>query len=227
VENKEVLIPLPVIQGEDMLGAEPFTPETEKQLIEYFSKRRYAERNIAILQLGIQTGFRISEILCLKRRDIIKSGNMVDRVHVRKLYMKGGMSEKNSNIHGRAMLITKETKKVLRTLLDWLDAHGYTDPDDFIFQTQRSGNQRLDKNGFWRQLWEAKKALGWTWKLSTHSMRKTFADRVYTNLMEKGNADGLRILQAGLGHANINNTIKYLAFKDDELTDAIHDVFGE
>lgn len=220
-------IPLPVIQGEDMLGAEPFTPEREKELLDYFSKRRWAERNIAVLALGIQTGFRISEILSIRRRDIIKNGKMVERVHVRKLYMKGGMSEKNSNIHGRAMLLTNDTKKILQTLLDKLDEQGYTEPEHFLFQTQRAGNYALQKNGYWRVLWDAKKVLGWTWKLSTHSMRKTFADRVYSNLMEKGNADGLRILQAGLGHANINNTIKYLAFKDDELTDAIHDVFGE
>jgi len=210
-----------------MLGAEPFTPEREKELLMYFSKRRWAERNIAILTLGIQTGFRISEILSIRRRDIWKNGRMVDRVHVRKLYMKGGMSEKNSNIHGRAMMLTNGTKKVLQKLLDALDEQGYTDPDSFMFQTQRDGNTALQKNGFWRVLWDAKKVLGWTWNCSTHSMRKTFADRVYTNLMDKGNADGLRILQAGLGHANINNTIKYLAFKDDALVDTMLEVFGE
>ena len=53
-----------------MLGCEPFTPEQERALLDYFSKRRYAERNVAILTFGIQTGFRISEILALRRRDI-------------------------------------------------------------------------------------------------------------------------------------------------------------
>ena len=94
-------------------------------------------------------------------------------------------------------------------------------------QTQRSGNEALAGNGFWRTLYDAKKALGWTWKLSTHSMRKTFAARIYQNLLDKGENDALRILQAGLGHENINNTIKYLSFKEDGLIDAISDVFGE
>ena len=209
-----------------MLGAEPFTPENEATLIRYWSKRRYAERNIAILTFGIQTGFRISEILALRRRDIIKNGKMVDRVYMRKYNMKGGTSENNRGVHGRAMLLTPKTKRALKKCLDWLDSQGYTDPDCFMFQTQRSGNRSLDHNGFCRCLKDACKALGWTWKCSTHSMRKTFAARIYDNLLEKGNADALRILQAGLGHENINNTIKYLSFKEDDLVEAIHDVFG-
>jgi len=40
------------------------------------------------------------------------------------------------------------------------------------------------------------------------------------------NADALRILQAGLGHENINNTIKYLSFNETELVEAIQAVFG-
>ena len=35
-----------------------------------------------------------------------------------------------------------------------------------------------------------------------------FAARIYAKLMADKNADALRILQAGLGHENINNTIK-------------------
>ena len=33
--------------------------------------------------------------------------------------------------------------------------------------------------------------------------------------------------QAGLGHENINNTIKYLSFKEDDLIEAIQAVFGD
>lgn len=209
-----------------MLGAEPFTPEHERQLIEYWSKRRYAERNIAILTLGIQTGFRITAILSLRRRDVLKNGNMVDRIYMQRYNTKGGKGIHKGGVHGRSIPITKKTKDALWDQLRWLDAHGYTDPNDFMFQTQRAGNEALNGNGYWRTLYDAKNALGWTWKLSTHSMRKTFAARIYQNLLDKGENDALRILQAGLGHENINNTIKYLSFKEDGLIDAINEVFG-
>jgi len=79
----------------------------------------------------------------------------------------------------------------------------------------------------WRILNYAAKELGMTIKVGTHSMRKTFAARIYSNLVDtKKNADALRILQAGLGHENINNTIRYLSFREDDLNEAISDVFG-
>lgn len=227
VANKTGYVPVSVTKEFDMLGCEPFTPEQEAELIAYWKKRRYAERNIAVLTFGIQTGFRISEILALTRGDIIKNGNMVDRVYMRKYNMKGAQGANQRGVHGRAMLLTKKTKRVLRTLLAVLDAQGHTDPGDFMFQTQRGGNRPLNGNGFWRTLWDAKKVLGWTWKLGTHSMRKTFAARIYQNLLDNKNCDALRILQAGLGHENINNTIKYLSFKEDDLIEAIQAVFGD
>lgn len=226
VENKEMYIPLTLPKELNMIGCEPYTPEKEKELLEYFSKRRYSERNVALLTFGIQTGFRISEILSLRRRDLVQNGNIVDKVYMKRKNMKGGKSEKASGTHGRAMLIMPPTQKVLKVQVGWLDDNGYTEPDDYFFQTQRAGNCHIDKNGFWRQLREAKIALGWTGKFGTHSMRKTFAARIYADLIDKGNADALRILQAGLGHENINNTIKYLSFKEDDLIEAMQSVFG-
>jgi len=48
-----------------MIGCEPFSEKQEAQLIEFYSKQRYAARYIALLTFGIQTGFRVSEILSL------------------------------------------------------------------------------------------------------------------------------------------------------------------
>ena len=48
-----------------MLGAEPFTDDQVKQLLAYFKKQRFGIRNVALLTFGIQTGFRVSEILSL------------------------------------------------------------------------------------------------------------------------------------------------------------------
>ena len=227
VANKTGYIPVSLTKEYHMLGCEPFTPEREKTLIEHWRKRRWAERNIAVLTLGIQTGFRISAILSLKIGDVIKNGNMVDRIYMQKYNVKGGKGPNSGGVHGRAMLLTRKTKRVLREHLAAMDDQGYSAPEDYLFQTQGEGNRPLAGNGFWRTLYDAKKELGWTWKLGTHSMRKTFAARIYQSLLDSGNNDALRILQAGLGHENINNTIKYLSFKEDDLIEAIQAVFGD
>ena len=53
-------------------------------------------------------------------------------------------------------------------------------------------------------------------KLGTHSMRKTFADRIYDRL------DGdLAKTQKALGHKNINSTVQYLSFREEEIDEAI------
>ena len=47
-------------------------------------------------------------------------------------------------------------------------------------------------------------------------MRKTFADRVY----EKLNHDLVKT-QRALGHRNINSTVSYLSFREEEIDAAI------
>jgi integrase len=209
-----------------MIGCEPFSPEQEKQLRDYFKSRRHSARNVALLTFGIQTGFRISEILSLTIGELFKGGKMVDRVYMRKWNMKGGKAGKSS---GRSMILAKNTKKALQAQVDYLAGRGRTEPEQFIFQTQnfkRGNNQHMHYTSGWRLLNYAAKELGMTIKVGSHSMRKTFADRIYRNLLDKKNADALRILQAGLGHENINNTIRYLSFQEDDLNTAIDDVFG-
>jgi len=115
------------------------------------------------------------------------------------------------------------TKEALQTLIDSMECQ---DTDQYLFQGNRGGNTPFCTRSVWRLLSKAARKLGITSKIGTHSMRKTFANRVYQNLLDKSNADALRIVQAGLGHENINNTIKYLSFREDELNKTINEVFG-
>ena len=156
-----------------MLGCEPFSEEQEKMLLDYFRKHRYAERNVALLTFGIQTGFRVSEILSIRIRDLIRGGKMVDRVYMRKYNMKGGKSGKS--VSGRAMLLTKRTKKALQAQIDYLAKKGITDPDALIFQTQRDGNKTLDYTSVWRLLNYTAKKLGMTYERLLKDLEKSVA----------------------------------------------------
>jgi len=205
-----------------MLGCEPFTPEQEKMLLDHFKGKKYAERNIALLTFGIQTGFRIAEILSLKIGDVLKQGKIVDKVYVQRSNMKGGKSTEKK-VYGRSMILAQRTKEALQTLINSMECQ---DPDQYLFQGNRGGNTPFCTRSVWRLLSGSAKKLGITSKIGTHSMRKTFANRVYQNLLDKNNSDALRIVQAGLGHDNINNTIKYLSFREDKLNQTITEVFG-
>jgi integrase len=208
-----------------MIGCRPFTIEEEEAFLKYLGKRRYGARDVALITFGIQTGFRIAEILSVRRKDIIQGGKMVDTVYMSRYNMKGGKGEKKGGTTGRGMPLTEKTKKALQKLINWLDEKGYTDEDDYIFQGQRAGNTHIAGNGVWRLMSGVADKLGITGKIGTHTMRKTFADRIYAKLLTIENCDALRTLGKGMGHANINNTDKYLSFRETELVDAIHSVF--
>ncbi len=51
--------------------------------------------------------------------------------------------------------------------------------------------------------------------VSTHTLRKTFAARVYEQTGK------LELVQIALGHKSINSTISYLAFGNDDVDNAI------
>ena len=77
-----------------MIGCRPSTIEEEAAFLKYLAKRRYGARDVALITFGIQTGFRIAEILSVRRKDIIQGGKMVDTVYMSRYNMKGGKGEK-------------------------------------------------------------------------------------------------------------------------------------
>jgi integrase len=54
--------------------------------------------------------------------------------------------------------------------------------------------------------------------VSTHTLRKTFAARIYEQTGK------LELVQIALGHKSINSTISYLAFNNQDVDDAIMNI---
>ena len=66
---------------------------------------------------------------------------------------------------------------------------------------------------------------GFTGTVATHSMRKTFANKVYQHLCQRRAAgeaiDPFRLTSKALGHRNINSTDQYLSFLEADIDHAI------
>jgi site-specific recombinase XerD len=77
-------------------------------------------------------------------------------------------------------------------------------------------NRPISRIQAWYILTEAYRTNGLTGKLGTHSLRKTFANKVY----EKLGHDLLKT-QRALGHKNLDSTLAYLSFREDEIEAAI------
>ena len=169
----------------------------------------YATRDRALFLLGVRSGFRISELLSLRLMDVTRHGKPLERVTVARKHMK-------KKVEGRTIVLHPEAKVALCEWLVELHALGYMTSDTFVFQSRKGRNAALSRVQAYRILQEAYERAGVSGSTGTHTMRKTFANRVYSRL----NGDLIKT-QKALGHRNINSTVSYLSFREEEIDEAI------
>jgi integrase len=191
-----------------MKGCRPLTDE-ELALVSKSFGGTYAARDRALFTLGVKSGFRISELLSLRIGDVYQQGRVVDRVTVRRRHMK-------RKLEGRTVLLHPEAKAALTTWLRVLHTQAPTTPTLYVFRSRKGENRPISRTHAWAILHAIYQSNGFTGALGTHAMRKTFATRVYTHL----NHDLVKT-QRALGHKNINSTVSYLSFRDEEIDAAI------
>ncbi len=170
---------------------------------------QYAARDKAIFAVGRYTGERISAILHLKIGDVVQAGRIADAVTYRRASRKG-------KVEGRTVKLHPEAKKALAVWVNQLAKDTVLVADDFVFQSRKGQNRPISRIQYHRILKDAIQVNELSGKVATHSMRKTFADRVYEAL----GRDIFRT-QKALGHKNINSTVQYLSFKEQDIEDAI------
>jgi integrase len=191
-----------------MKGCRPLT-ETEVALVQASFGGTYADRDKALFLLGVKSGFRISELLSLHVGDVWQHGRLVDRVTVPRRHMK-------NQREGRTVLLHPEAKTALATWLLTLRQMPGCTAQTFVFRSRKGVNRSISPVQAWRILHEAVTTNELTGKVGTHAMRKTFANRVYHQL----NHDLVKT-QRAMGHKNINSTVAYLSFVEDEIDAAI------
>ena len=192
-----------------MKGCRPLSPEEQKRIFPLLGPR-----DRALFILGIATGFRISELLSIKIKDVYDGKQIFDRVYVKRGYIK-------KKVAGRCVKLNKKAKKAIEELLGYYREKGTLDLNYPLFQSQKGKGQkpitRQQASNIFKML---KEKAGLQGKLNTHSLRKTYADRMYRIL----NRDLFK-LQRALGHMNVNSTVSYLSFREDEIDEAVDRIF--
>ena len=188
-----------------MKGSRPLTRQQVKGLLALTS----SIREQTLLTLGFCTGYRISELLSLKVADVSTNGIIHSHVTVK--------AANTKTKTGRSVLLNADAQKALRRLVDVIGTNANGQSPLFV-------NRKHDANGNLKaisrqQAHDLLKALfakiGEFGNVSTHTLRKTFAARIYEQTGK------LEIVQIALGHKSINSTISYLAFGNDDLNRAI------
>ena len=201
-----------------MKGNRPLTSEEVSLVAKSFGGVS-AKRNNALFVVGHRAGYRISELLSLTVGDVMQHGKILDHISVQRRHMKGGKAGKTS---GRTVPLHPEARAALSVWLETLTKMlGTWEANLPVFCSRvkdpTTGLKRaISREQAWRILKEAFNSNELEGKLGTHAMRKTFANRVYDKL----NHDLVKTQQA-MGHKNINSTVSYLSFREEDIDDAI------
>ncbi|MYB02018.1 MAG: tyrosine-type recombinase/integrase [Acidimicrobiaceae bacterium] len=186
-----------------MKGTRPLTLGEIRKVARTFEGRNEL-RDRSLFILGINTGGRISELLSLKIGDVFQNNKPVTDLQFSKHQVKG-------KENARTIPLNSDGRQAVRDLIRWhRNRYGRAYRDRALFASQYP-NGAMSRRNAHDILKAAFLKAGLNGKLATHSMRKTFAQRLY-------NATGdIFIIKELLGHKSVNTTQDYLGFNYDEV----------
>lgn len=191
-----------------MKGCRPLTRIEVKNLI----NKADSLRDAALITLGFCTGYRISELLSLKLSDVVDlKGKIYESVTVKASNTKTKVS--------RTVRLNSDAAKALSKLVIARFKTGAVLSDPLFISRKSDGGKlrAISRVQAWRIIQVLCDLADVVSKgVGTHSLRKTFAARIYEAV--KGE---LGKVQIALGHKNIGSTISYLSFNQSDIDDAI------
>ena len=156
-------------------------------------------RNRGLFMIGVSTGGRISELLSLRIGDVWQNGKPVTDLLFDKKIVKGGEVS-------RAVPVNIDGRCAIEATIGWhQQRYDNTDSHRPLFPSRnKNGSVAMNRQTAHEMLKTAFLAAGLNGKLATHSLRKSFAQRVYEQ------SGDIYLVQELLGHRNVATTQKYL-----------------
>lgn len=160
-------------------------------------------RDAAMLETLYATGFRVTELITLRMRDL-----KLDAAFARTMG-KGGKEKAVPLSDAAVARLSEYLDHGRRALLKDRES-------DAVFVTNRGSG--MTRQAFWTLLRKYARAAGVRRKLSPHTLRHSFA----THLLQRG-AD-LRVVQTLLGHSDISTTEIYTHVDPERLRHVIREI---
>lgn len=173
----------------------------------------YEIRNRGLFMLGVSTGGRISELLSLRIGDVYQNGKAVTDLLFDRAIVKGGEVS-------RAVPVNADGRDAIDALMSWhRDRYENTDADRPLFPSRNGqGEKRMSRRTAHDVLKKAFIAAGLNGHLATHSLRKSFAQRLYEKTGD------IFAVQEMLGHRNVSTTQKYLGVNYASVRNAVEEM---
>ena len=181
-----------------MKGTRPLDND-EIRLVSACFSGTYEVRNRGLFLLGVSTGGRISELLSLRIGDVYQNEKPVTDLLFDRSIVKGGEVS-------RAVPVNTDGMRAITDLIGWHQERFRTLPKTRPLFPSRNGNgrKRMTRRAAHNVLKKAFEAAGLNGHLATHSLRKSFAQRLYEQTGD------VYAVQEMLGHKSIVTTQEYL-----------------
>ena len=181
-----------------MKGTRPLD-NNEIRLVSGCFDGTFEARNRGLFMLGVSTGGRISELLALTIGDVYQNDKAVTDLLFDKKIVKGGEIS-------RAVPVNVDGRAAIENLITWhREKYKTIAPARPLFPSRnKNGSVAMNRQTAHEMLKKAFQEAGLNGKLATHSLRKSFAQRVYE---ESGD---IYLVQELLGHRNVSTTQKYI-----------------
>jgi len=190
------------------MSARPFSESEYATLTAYFRSRKMS-RNLALLVVGCATGFRIEELLSVTVGQVWSGTELVREITIARRNLKGGTGAYKRSVRSRRIPLSDTVRTAIAEHLQTIG----TDPARPLFSTARANAGGMHRSQAFRTLVTACEACGIdATRVSTHSLRKTFARRVYD-----ASGHDLITTQRLMGHTSPLTTSRYLETASDAL----------
>ncbi len=188
----------------------------EIAVLEAWFVERGRLRDRMLLLLGVNVGYRITELLSVTVGQVLSpAGDVAHEVIVPRSRLKGGAGVRKRSVQGRRVVLNGPARAAIRDYLASLDhvpAH-----HEFLFRSREGGNRPLHRSQVHRILQDACLAAGVNaTRVSTHSLRKTFVRAVYD-----ASGKDIVLCQRTVGHQSVTTTARYLDSTQSELDDLV------
>ncbi|UFU00357.1 tyrosine-type recombinase/integrase [Radiobacillus kanasensis] len=174
---------------------QPIRDKDKLQKMKDYLKSK-SERNFVMFILGISTGLRISDILKLRKEDLLQSHIVMKETKTTKA--------KRIKIPG---YIKKDILPYVKRL----------DDGDYVIKSRQGGNKSIDRSTAYRILKEAAEHVNLS-EIGTHTLRKTFGYHFYKE------TNDIAMLQELFNHSDQYITLRYIGINQDALDAAMDKV---
>lgn len=184
-----------------MKGTRPLTNDEIRKVRDSF-EGVFETRNAGLFMLGVSIGGRVSELLALKVSDVWQNNAPVTDFQFDRSIVKGGETS-------RTIPVNKDGRDAIQTLVAWQQFYfGSVHPDNPLFPGQKNGAGgkvvSVQRQAVHKILKGAFEAAGLNGKLATHTLRKTYAQRLYSK------CNDIFVVREFLGHKNVATTQAYI-----------------